>query len=143
MSARLDNTDHLLILRTAPGEGAGDGKAAWKPQKSKQLRNLLDSFEADGPGCIKLLNEHMQREGLTIDYSTPLTAESVMPNPPLRRSPLSAPATTPCPTRRLSQSKAAERRLLLLQERQQSRSYKFERCGRFARMVAGAVLMPC
>jgi hypothetical protein len=29
--------------------------------RTKPTRNLLDSFEPDGPGCIKLLNEHGQR----------------------------------------------------------------------------------
>ena len=40
------------------------------------MRNLLDSFEADGPGCIKLLNEHGQRSVLTIDYSNPITSDA-------------------------------------------------------------------
>ena len=56
------------------GGGAGGGGAVigaegkpevkertWKNLRTKPTRNLLDSFEPDGPGCIKLLNEHGQR----------------------------------------------------------------------------------
>eukprot|EP00802_Teleaulax_amphioxeia_P010156 Tamp_10181.p1 GENE.Tamp_10181~~Tamp_10181.p1 ORF type:complete len:495 (+),score=131.61 Tamp_10181:52-1485(+) len=60
------------------GEGGADGKegSRWKNARVKPVRNLLDSFEADGPGCIKLLNEHGQRSVLTIDYSNPITSDA-------------------------------------------------------------------
>jgi len=68
--------------RVVAGEGAGGeggevAKAVPKAKpEAKPARNLIELFEADGPGCIKMLNEHGQTKSLTIDYTHPLTSDS-------------------------------------------------------------------